>query len=60
MVGKTVAFLRKHPDVPLEPVEFCITDRERFGFFRRELDAVRPAAYAVLPSCLAVANMKSM
>jgi len=40
LVGETAAFIRRGPDTPLRLVEFCITDREAFDNFRRELEAL--------------------
>ncbi len=36
LVGETAAYLRANPAVSLELVEFCIFDKEAFGFFRDE------------------------
>jgi O-acetyl-ADP-ribose deacetylase (regulator of RNase III) len=40
LVGETVAFLRNRPESPLELVEFCIFDKETFGFFKSEFEKV--------------------
>ncbi len=36
LAGETAAFLRSNPSSSLELVEFCIFDKEAFGFFRDE------------------------
>lgn len=37
LVGETAAFLRENPATSLRLVEFCIFDREAFGYFRAEI-----------------------
>jgi O-acetyl-ADP-ribose deacetylase (regulator of RNase III) len=37
LVGETVSFL-KNTGHPLELVEFCIFDKEAFGFFKKEIE----------------------
>jgi O-acetyl-ADP-ribose deacetylase (regulator of RNase III) len=40
LVGETAAFLRNRPESPLELVEFCIFDKEAFGFFKDEFEKI--------------------
>jgi O-acetyl-ADP-ribose deacetylase len=40
LTGETAGFLREHPDAPLRLIEFCITDQELFGFFKKEMEAL--------------------
>ncbi len=40
LVGETVARLRDDPSCSLELVEFCIFDREAFGFFQKEMETI--------------------
>ena len=38
LVGETAAFLKARPESSLEIVEFCIYDREAFGYFKSEFE----------------------
>jgi len=38
LVGETVAFLKGNSGAALELVEFCIFDKEAFGFFRSQME----------------------
>ncbi len=38
LVGRTVDYLREHPDTSLALIEFCIFDQEAYRFFAAELD----------------------
>ncbi|MEK6743346.1 MAG: macro domain-containing protein [Nitrospirota bacterium] len=38
LVGETAAFLKKRPNVALHLVEFCIFDKEAFGYFDKEFE----------------------
>jgi O-acetyl-ADP-ribose deacetylase (regulator of RNase III) len=38
LVGETVAFLKGNSGAALELVEFCIFDKEAFGFFRSQIE----------------------
>jgi O-acetyl-ADP-ribose deacetylase (regulator of RNase III) len=38
LVEETAAFLKGNPAAALELIEFCIVDREAFGFFRSEIE----------------------
>ncbi len=38
LVGETAGYLRSRPEGPLELVEFCIFDKEVFGFFKDEFE----------------------
>lgn len=40
LVEETVAFLAKRPETALRLVEFCIFDREAFGYFEQEFDTL--------------------
>lgn len=40
LVGETAAFLKKNPATPLTFVEFCIFDKEAFGFFQAEIGKI--------------------
>jgi O-acetyl-ADP-ribose deacetylase (regulator of RNase III) len=40
LVGETVAFLKNKPENSLELVEFCIFDKEAFGFFQKEMEQI--------------------
>jgi O-acetyl-ADP-ribose deacetylase (regulator of RNase III) len=37
LVGETASFLKSKSGTSLELVEFCIFDKEAFGFFKREM-----------------------
>jgi O-acetyl-ADP-ribose deacetylase (regulator of RNase III) len=38
LVGETVAFLKNNSTLSLELVEFCIFDKEAYGFFEKEIN----------------------
>ena len=38
LVGETAAFLKSRGDTSLESVEFCIYDKETYGFFKAEFE----------------------
>jgi O-acetyl-ADP-ribose deacetylase (regulator of RNase III) len=38
LVGETAAFSKGNPGPGLELVEFCIVDKQAFGFFRKEME----------------------
>lgn len=40
LVGETAAFLQQLQAPKLTLVEFCIVDREAFGFFKREITSI--------------------
>ena len=40
LVSETIAFLRDRADIPLELVEFCIFDKEAYGFFAGEFGKI--------------------
>ena len=40
LVGGTAAFLRSAPSTSLELVEFCIMDKEAFGYFKSEINNI--------------------
>ncbi len=40
LVGETTTYLRSNPAASLELVEFCIFDKEAFGFFKSEVEKV--------------------
>jgi O-acetyl-ADP-ribose deacetylase (regulator of RNase III) len=40
LMGETINYLRSKSDSSLELVEFCIFDKEAFGFFKNEIDKV--------------------
>ncbi|HEX9021695.1 MAG TPA: macro domain-containing protein [Nitrospirota bacterium] len=40
LVGETTAFLKKNPGTPLKLVEFCIMDKEAFGFFQAQIEKI--------------------
>jgi O-acetyl-ADP-ribose deacetylase len=40
LVSETTAFLKSHPDISLELVEFCIFDQEAYGFFQEEVGKI--------------------
>jgi len=40
LVGEATAFLKSKPDSSLETVEFCIFDKEAFGFFKGEFEKI--------------------
>ena len=42
LVGETAAYLKKRPETALHLVEFCIFDKEAFGFFEEEFKTLNP------------------
>lgn len=40
LVGETALFLKNNPPTSLELVEFCIFDREAYGFFKKEIETI--------------------
>lgn len=40
LVGETVKYLNANQNTPLELVEFCIYDKEAYGFFKKELENI--------------------
>ncbi len=40
LVGETASYLRSNPSCSLELVEFCIFDKEAFGFFQKEMEKI--------------------
>ncbi|OGW27738.1 MAG: Appr-1-p processing protein [Nitrospirae bacterium GWC2_57_13] len=40
LVGETVQFLKSNQAAPLELVEFCIYDKEAYGFFKGEMERI--------------------
>ena len=40
LVGETAAFLERTQATTLRLIEFCITDRDAYGFFRKEIEGI--------------------